>query len=44
MAVGGQVTALVACRHRRSKVPALCYLVDVYGLGVKDPIGPGIMG
>jgi hypothetical protein len=44
MAVGGQVTALVACLHRRGKVSALCYLVDVYCLGVKDPIGPASWG
>jgi hypothetical protein len=42
--VGGLVTVLVARRHQRDKVSACCYLVDAYCLGVKNTIGPRIMG
>lgn len=39
----GLVSVLVARAHRRGKVSASGYLVDVYCLGVKDVLGPKVM-
>lgn len=42
--MGGLATVVVARRHRYDRVSACCYLVDAYCLGVKDTIGPRVMG
>jgi len=41
---GGMATVVVARRHRPSRVSVCGYLVDTHCLGVKNTLGPRVMG